>query len=372
MIQDVSTLLRHLVSMPSLSGEESEIADFVESWTREAGLEVGRVENNVFCSIGQGATTLLLNSHLDVVPPSKDHPFNPFDPVIGGERIFGRGTVDAKASGAAMLIAALNLSKTGWQPENGKLIVALTACEETPRPKNGLQTLLPHLPALDGAVVGEPTSLLPCFSQKGLLILEVTAHGKSAHAARPEAGKNAIAQAAMDIGALERMTFGRVHPQLGAVTKVVTTITGGSARNVIPERCHFVIDLRTTPSYTHSEIIEEVRAALVSDVEVSSERYVPTETPAGSIIATAVRLALPEATPFGSPTVSDWAFLWPVPAVKLGPGDSTLSHTGQESIAITELEEAVSLYETVVRHFFDAASATTNRGEQSYALEERR
>ena len=371
MIRDVSTLLRHLISFPSISGEESEIADFVQSWTDEAGLNVGRLENNVFCSIGDGPTCLLLNSHLDVVPPSKDHPFDPFDPVMGGERIFGRGSVDAKASCAAMLMTALSLSEAGWSPENGKLIVALTACEETSRPKNGLQTLLPHLPELSGAVIGEPTGLAPCFSQKGLLILEVTALGKAAHAARPETGRNAITQAALDIGKLEELTFERIHPQLGRVTMAVTTISGGSARNVIPETCSFVVDLRTTPSYTHAEIIEKVRETLDSDVAVSSERYVPTETPAASLIASAVRQASPDARPFGSPTVSDWAFLGPVPAVKIGPGDSSLSHTGQESIAIAEIESAVTTYSTIVRRFFDSASTTTNDGEHRYALEER-
>lgn len=372
MIQDVITLLRRLVSFPSISGDESEIASFVYRWAQEAGLKAARIENNVYCSIGQGPTCLLLNSHLDVVPPSRDHPFDPFDPVVGGERIFGRGAVDAKASGAAMLMAALNLRAAGWQPANGKLIVALTACEETSRPANGLQTLLPHLPRLDGAIVGEPTGLLPCFSQKGLLILEVTAHGKAAHAARPEAGRNAIVQAACDITALENIRFDRIHPQLGDVTKSVTTIAGGSARNVVPETCSFVVDLRTTPSYTHAEIVEIIRAALDSEVEVSSERYVPTETPPSSRIAAAVRDVLADATPFGSPTVSDWAFLGAVPAVKLGPGESRLSHTGQESIAIAEVESAVSVYEAIARRFFDLASTNTNHGKHRYALEERR
>lgn len=365
---NVQTLLQHLVSYPSLSGEEFEIADYVEAWATRAGLQVGRVENNVYCAIGSGPTCLLLNSHLDVVPASNDHPYDPFVPVVEGGRLFGRGSVDAKASCAAMLVTAVNLVQKGWEPKNGKLIVALTACEETSRPRNGLQTLLPHLPKLDGAIVGEPTSLLPCFSQKGLLILEVTARGVSAHAARPDQGDNAIVRAAADVLTVETLSFDRVHSQLGPITKAVTVISGGSARNSIPESCSFVIDLRTTPAYTHAEIFAEVRDKLSSEVVVSSERYVPTETPEPSSIASAVRAALPAAIPFGSPTVSDWAFLGAVPAIKLGPGDSKLSHTGHESISIEELTAAVSLYETVVRHFFEFA--ISNHEEPAHAVEE--
>jgi len=370
MSRNVQTLLQQLVSYPSLSGEEFEIADYVEAWADRAGFPVGRVENNVYLSLGSGSTCLLLNSHLDIVPASGDHPYDPFVPVVEDGRVYGRGTVDAKASCAAMLVAASNLAEEGWQPENGKLVVALTACEETSRPRNGLQTLLPHLPELHGAVIGEPTGLEPCFSQKGLLILEVTARGVSAHAARPDRGTNAIVKAAADVVALESLTFDRIHAQLGPTTKAVTVIIGGSARNMIPESCSFVIDLRTTPAYTHAEITETVKNLLESEVKVSSERYVPTETHESSVIAGAVRAALPDAVPFGSPTVSDWAFLGNVPAVKLGPGDSRLSHTGRESISVDELKAAVSLYESIVRRFFELSSS--NNGVSAHAVEERR
>lgn len=268
-----------------------------------------------------------------------------------------------------MLCAAASLAEQGWEPAGGKLLVALTACEETSRPVNGLQTLLPHLPTLHGAIVGEPTNLAPCVSQKGLLILEATARGKSAHAARPDQGINAIRQAALDIVALEAMVFDRIHPHLGPITKVVTMIDGGSARNVVPETCSFVVDFRTTSSYTHSEIIEAVRAAVASDVDVSSERYVPKQTPRDSSIAKAVAAALPHAEPFGSPTVSDWAFLEETPAVKLGPGESNLSHTGQECIALDEVVAAVGVYSSIAKHFFDIQAF--NDKHPTYALEER-
>jgi acetylornithine deacetylase len=364
---DVIGLLEQLVSYPALSGEEAEIATFVQSWLGRAGLPAERFENNVYTWVGDGEHCLLLNSHLDVVPASSDHPFDPFTAVTRDGRMFGRGTVDAKASGAAMLTALSNLRRNGAVPDHGKVMVALTACEETANPTNGLQQLLPQLPPLSGAIVGEPTSLQPCFSQKGLLILEVTAHGKSAHAARPSRGRNAVVMAARDIARLEEMGFERVHPQLGEITKVVTVIQGGSARNVIPESCEFVVDIRTTPSYTHEEIVDQIREAFESHVHISSERYIPAETPEPSNMASAVRAALPSAEPFGSPTVSDWAFLGSVPAVKLGPGASKLSHTGAESIELSELKAAVSIYEAIAKRFFETTISTNHL--EAYALE---
>jgi hypothetical protein len=144
-------LLKDLVRFPSLSREEGPVADFVEDYVRRAGLPVERFEDNVFFRLGEGQDRLLLNSHLDVVAPSNDHPYDPFDPVEIDGRLYGRGTVDAKASGAAMTTAVLDLAAEGWTPPNGQVLVALTACEELGGTYNGLQNLRPHLPPLNAA-----------------------------------------------------------------------------------------------------------------------------------------------------------------------------------------------------------------------------
>ena len=348
----VVRLLRDLVAFPSLSGEEGPIADFVEDHVRAAGVPVARHDNNVYFWWGDGPDCLLLNSHLDVVPPSTRHPYDPFEPVEHEGHLYGRGTVDAKASGAAMTTALLDLAADGWTPTNGKVMVALTACEETGGPYNGLQDLRPHLPELHAAIVGEPTQLQPCVAQKGLLILKIHAHGTTAHAARAHLGDNAILRAARDIETLRTLTFDREDPYLGHPTLAVTTIEGGQARNMIPDLCTFFVDIRSTPAYTHDELTALVAEVLESDVEVHSKRLIPVSTSEDARIVQACRRALPAAQPFGSPTASDWIFLHDVPTVKLGPGLSERSHTADEHIALDEVRQAATAYRTIIQEYF--------------------
>jgi acetylornithine deacetylase len=349
---DVVPLLKELVRFPSLTGEEANIADFVEAHVRRAGLDVHRHENNVVFGIGDGDDTLLLNTHLDVVPPSTDHPYDPFDPVEEAGVLYGRGSVDAKASGAAMTTALLSLAGAGWTPADGRVLVALTTHEEGGSTKNGLQDLRPHLPTLDAAVVGEPTSLRPCVAQKGLLILKVHAHGAAAHAGRAHEGTNAITKAMTAVRQIENVVLDRADPYLGTPTLTVTTIQSDGPNNTVPEHCVFTVDVRTTPAYTHDEIVALVREAVEAEVEVHSDRLVPCATPDDARIARAARTALPDADPFGSPTSSDWVFLHDVPTVKLGPGRSTRSHTADERIDTAEVDRAVAVYRDLVRAYF--------------------
>ena len=344
--------LKALVRIPSLTGEEAEIADFVEQHVRRAGVDVLRHEDNVAFGIGEGDDTLLLNSHLDVVPPSDDHPYDPFEPVETDGVLYGRGAVDAKASGAAMTTALLSLAADGWAPTNGQLLVGLTTHEESGDKKNGVQDLRPALPSLSAAVVGEPTTLRPCVAQKGLLILKLHARGTPAHAGRAHLGDNAIPAAMTAIQQLEGLPLDREHPYLGAPTATVTTIEGGDAHNVVPEHCVFTVDLRTTPAYTHDEIAGLVSEAVDADVEVYSDRLVPCATPEDARIVQAARAARPDAEPFGSPTSSDWVFLHDVPTVKMGPGPSNRSHTAEERIDVDEVKQTVTVYRDLIRAYF--------------------
>lgn len=345
--------LKELIRFPSLSHEEEAIADFVEEYVRSAGLPVERLENNVYFGLGEGSDRMLLNSHLDVVPPSDNHPYDPFEPTEVDGRLYGRGSVDAKASGAAMTTALLELARSGWQPPGGQVLVALTACEETGGDYNGLENLRPKLPDLNAAIVGEPTDLRPCIAQKGLLILKIHAHGKSAHAARAHLGENPIYKAAQDLQRLTEFTFERSDPFLGKPTLTPTVITGGEARNMVPDRCTVVLDVRTTPAYTHDEIIEILDDYLESEVEVHSKRIIPVSTDPSEKIVRACRNAIPGEEPFGSPTASDWIFLPDVPTVKLGPGSSERSHTAEEHIELTEIERAVEVYSAIIRNYYD-------------------
>lgn len=349
----VISLHRSLVEIPSLSREEGPIADFIESFLRSRNsVHVRRIDNNLCITLGDGPKTLLLNTHLDVVPPSGDHPFEPFKAVLKDGLVYGRGSVDAKASVAAMSVALLSLAQENYVPPGGRVILALTVCEELGGDGNGLQAILPQLPRPDAAIIGEPTEMLPCTAQKGLLILRMISRGKTAHAARAHLGENAVALAAADIERLGRVEFDRVHPELGRTTQTVTTIQGGTARNVVPDCCTTYLDIRTTPSYQHHEIVDLIRAETRSEIEIHSDRLVPVETSLSEVIVRACLSANPDGVPFGSPTLSDWIYLDGVPVVKMGPGDSRFSHRADECVSIEQLELGVDIYRKVIQSYF--------------------
>lgn len=343
---------KDLLRYPSLSREEGPLADYLFDFFTQEGLHPQRLDDNIYVSIGDGERCLLLNSHLDVVPPSEHHPFPPFEAVEHEGAIYGRGSVDAKASGAAMAMALVDLYRNGWQPTNGRVLLALTTCEEIGGDYNGLQQLRPHLPPISAALVGEPTEMQPCVAQKGLLILNLHAKGQSAHAARAHLGKNAIYAAARDLLRLETFAFEKEDPHLGKPTLATTVIQGGKAKNMIPERCSFTLDIRSTPAYTHDELIALIDEAVEADVEVHSKRLIPVATPADDPIVKACVTALPDAAPFGSPTLSDWIFIPDVPTVKIGPGPSERSHTPNEHIEINAFLDGIAAYQRIVKAYF--------------------
>ena len=344
-------ILRKLVAIKSLSGEEKAAADALTEILESGGLKVHRHDDNIWCSIGQGPDTLLLNSHLDVVPPSDDHPYDPFEPTEKDGWLYGRGTVDAKGSVSAMAAAMLTLKQQGWQPNGGTLVAAFTTCEESGWPYNGLEATRPNLPSLSAGIVGEPTDLAPCIAQKGILILKLHARGTSAHAARPHLGDNAVVKAARDIVKLTNLTPEKEHEVLGPVTITPTVIQGGKVRNMIPDACDVDIDVRSTPAYTHEELLKLIQDAVESEVEVHSDRLIPVDTaPNADIVQAAVRASGKE--PFGSPTASDWIFLSDIPVVKMGPGSSNLSHTSGERMNLAELDEAVEVYRRTIVNYF--------------------
>lgn len=353
-LEETLSFFRSLVRFPSLSHQEGPVADHVTQYIERHGLAPQRLDDNVYVALGDSKESpcLLLNSHLDVVPPSSDHPYPPFDATEVDGCIYGRGAVDAKASGAAMLRALIELKEDNWAPGRGCVVVALTTCEEVGGEYNGLQQVRPQLPPLDAALVGEPTSLQPCVAQKGLLILYAHAKGQTAHAARAHLGDNAIYAATRDIRRIEHFVFEKSDPHLGKPTITPTVIEGGTAKNVVPDLCTITLDIRSTPAYTHDEITHLLSNALDSDIEIYSSRLVPVSTDSGEAIVKACLAALPGAEPFGSPTTSDWVFLHDIPTVKIGPGPSERSHTPHEFIEIKELWKGVEAYKGIIRAYF--------------------
>jgi acetylornithine deacetylase len=353
-------LLARLVATPSVSGAEGAAADLVMAEAAAAGFRPERAGHNVWFTWGERAPRLLLNSHIDTVPPCDGWSADPFVPRFDGTRLVGLGANDAKGPVAALLLAARALRQEGYVPP-GTLIFALTAGEETG--KDGLATILDHLGPLDAAVNGEPTSLLPCTAQRGILVLRCEARGVSghvAHAGQPVAAgaappDNAIHQAARDIARLAGMHF-PVHPLLGEPRLQVTTIEGGLSLNQVPDRCVFHVDLRTTPDLDHERTAAEIAAALESDVTIRSARYRPKETPASAPIVRAALEAAGVATPVGSRTASDWAFLGDVPTVKIGPGDTHRSHRPDEYLTVEELRRGARVYAALAKGYLSALS----------------
>ena len=340
-------LLRELVRIPSESGHEDAVVTRLEALFESFGWQPRREGRNLWTLLGETGPLLLLNSHTDTVPAGEGWTHPPLAAELEQGRIYGRGANDAKGCLTAMILAAQRVFKAPGV--RGRLCLAAT-CEEEINGQ-GLQQLLPSLPSPDAAVIGEPTGLAPAVAQKGLLVLELTNIGRSAHAAWG-GGDNAIEAAARDVLALSGLNFERAHPILGRPSLHVTQIQGGLRHNIIPDRCRLVVDIRTTPNYTPAEIVAQVRAAVKGEVTVRSQRLEAVSTDTSHPIVQAALRANPKAAPYGSPTLSDWVFLKGIPTVKAGPGDSHRSHTPDEFIEIAELEAGVTFYEELIRRYF--------------------
>lgn len=335
------TLLAELVAARSPSREEGPAADLLAARLRDHG-DVVRLGHNVACvrDTGVPGPTLLLLSHHDTVPATAAWTRDPWTPTVEGGRMYGLGANDAKGCVAAMF-AAFATARLG----RGRLLFVSAAEEEVGR--GGAEVFLPTLPRADHAIVGEPTGLQIAVAQNGLLILDCDAIGRAGHAARPHLAENAITRAARDVLALDRLVLDRRHPVAGGTTHAVTVIHGGERHNVIPDRCRYTVDLRTTAAYTHAELVEIVRGAVEADVTVRSDRFHPVATPPDAPVLAAALRARPAATTFSSPTLSDWAHLRDVPAIKWGPGLSEVSHTADEWVELTMIEEATAAYRAV-------------------------
>ena len=348
---DPILLLKELVSIPSPSGKESAVADAIVAWTRNAGLVAEMIGRNVVITLGQkGGKRILLNSHMDTVPPAADWRGDPYAAREENGKMVGLGSNDAKGSVASMLSAAANLRDTKL---DGELIVAITVDEETGRGGEGLEWLIGRLGKIDAAVIGEPTGLDICRAQKGLLILDVESEGLARHAAHAHRieGKNAVVEAARAILALEGWRPGPEHPLLGKTTCQVTMISGGTRHNVIPDRCSFCLDLRTVPGMETAEIVEAIQKKTHAKVTVRSDRMRSFETPEGAEIIRAAIRARPASKLVGSSTMSDAIWTRHLPTIKVGPGETERSHTAGEYITVDELKSGAEFYERLVREY---------------------
>ena len=347
-------LLTELVRTPSPSGREDAAARLLESWAGEAGLEAERSDRGVRIVVEGKAPgpVLVFASHLDTVPPGEGWSVDPYAGEIREGRLYGRGAVDAKASVASMAAGAARLAREGG-PGRGRLEVWATYSEETR--DTTMPAMVEERGLPDAALVGEPTSLRPCVAQRGLMILSLAWEGEQVHAGwaadLPQRPPNAICRAAKDLALLSEVEFDRPHPLLGRVSVTPTMIEAGLARNLTPPECRCVVDVRTTPSWSHEEIARRIASLLEGRVEVLSDRLRPVETPSGSRLLNAVARVLPGSEPFGSPTASDWVWLAGTDALKLGPGDSRLSHGKDENIPLGEAARAEEVFYRIAEEY---------------------
>lgn len=332
-------LLKTLIETPSLSREENEAANKVENFIIEKGLHANRKNNNIWC-IAPGydihKPTILLNSHIDTVKPVSAWKRNPFSAVEENGRIYGLGSNDAGASLVSLLHVFLYLSKKE-QPYN---LIFLASSEEEISGKNGIESVLTELPPIHFAVVGEPTQMNPAIAEKGLMVLDCSVYGKSGHAARNE-GDNAIYKSLKIIEKFRDFKFPKNSDILGPVKLSVTMIQSGTQHNVIPDRCNFVVDVRTNELYSNQDALTILKENIPCEIVPRSLRL--NSSRIGKEHPFILRAEILGLIPFGSPTLSDQA-LMPFTSVKIGPGNSSRSHTADEYIETNEIREGIELY----------------------------
>ena len=340
-------LLRQMIAVPSFSREEGAACDVMEAWLRAhqvdaygAQYPLRRDGNNLILEQegrGDGRPVLLLNTHIDTVRPVASYTRDPFMASLEGDVLYGLGANDDGGSLVALLAAYLELVS---KPQPYRLIYTATAEEEVCG-REGIERILPSLGPVTLGIIGEPTRMQMAVAERGLMVLDCTAHGKSGHAARGE-GVNAIYAALPAIEWFRSYVFPKVSPWLGPVGMNVTMIQAGTQHNVVPDTCSFVVDVRPNGMYSNEELLALIRAAHPGiDIRARSTRlgssHIDSSHP---FIKRGLALGL-EA--FGSPTCSNQT-LCPFPTLKIGPGDSARSHGADEYIRIDEISRGIAQY----------------------------
>ncbi|MBL0271799.1 MAG: M20 family metallo-hydrolase [Chitinophagaceae bacterium] len=339
--QEVVELLKELISCPSFSREEEQTAGIIAKFFAVRDIAASRAGNNVFALnkyYDQKKPTLLLNSHHDTVKPNLQYTRDPFSPVIENGKLFGLGSNDAGGCLVSLIATFLYFYDNADLRYN--VILAATAEEEISG-TGGIEYVLPYLPKIDCAIVGEPTGMQMAIAERGLLVIDCTSRGKAGHAARNE-GENALYNALNDIDWFRTYQFPKISDLLGANKMSVTVIeTENKAHNVVPAQCKFVVDARINERYSFEEVLGIIKENVQCELKARSTRLRSTSI---SLEHPLVKAGLSLGrTYYGSPTTSDKA-LMPFPALKMGPGDSARSHTADEYIYVEEIREGIRLY----------------------------
>ena len=340
--QEAVELLEQLIAKPSISRDETATADVLEQQMCKWGLQPKRIGNNIvaYGEMEENRPTLLLNAHIDTVKPVSSWTRDPFKPTIEGDRLYGLGSNDC-GGGLVSLLQVFRMLTAQHAPSTPYNIIYVASAEEEVSGANGIAMALPQLPPIDVAIVGEPTGMQPAIAEKGLMVIDGVAHGKSGHAAREE-GINAIYEALDDLIWLRDYRFRRKSLLLGPTKMTVTVVNSGTQHNVVPDECRFVIDVRTNEFYQNEYLFRFLQKHMKKcELTARSFRLGSSHIPIGHpLVARCLELGM---KPFGSPTLSDQA-LMPFASFKLGPGESARSHSADEFICISEMEKAIETY----------------------------
>lgn len=359
LIPDAITLLQSLISVPSFSNEEDRAADLWEEWLKGKGVrDVRRFHNNVYAlslNWDSEKPVLLLNSHLDTVRPVDSYTRSPFNPTIEGDYLYGLGSNDAGGPGVALAVTFLTLLQNPKLPFN--IILAITASEER-MGELGMRAFLPYLKESgiypDMAIVGEPTGCKAAIAERGLVVCDACVEGKAGHAARNE-GINAIYRACDDIERIRKIRWPEESAVLGPIKASVTVIDAGSQHNVVPDKCSYVVDIRTTDALTNEDTVTFLQDTLQwSRLTPRSTRIRASVLPPDNPLMLAVIKSGLET--FISPTTSDMALMHDIPSIKIGPGESSRSHTADEFIKISEIRNGIEVYKNFINNLAEILS----------------
>lgn len=334
------TLLKELIGTPSFSSEENETALLLEQWFRDHNITFHRDNNNVYAfnkHYDQNKPHLLLNSHHDTVKPNSGYTRDPFKAEVKDGKLYGLGSNDAGGALVSLLAAFTYFYEK--QDLSHNLIIVASAEEESSGSK-GLNSMLDKLPEIDVAIVGEPTLMQLAIAEKGLVVFDAEVSGTPSHAAHPNQN-NAIYNCIDVLSWFKNFNFPKVSEVLGEVKLTVTQIKGGNQHNVVPASVDLVVDVRVNDCYTNKEVAQILKDQAPCKLTPRSlhlnSSAIPKDHP---LIKSGIALGR---STYGSPTLSDQAAL-SCPSLKMGPGDSTRSHSADEYIYVAEIEEGIELY----------------------------
>ena len=333
-------LLEKLISIKSFSFNEDKTADYIEKWLNENKIKTSRKKNNVFAFnkyYNPQKPNLLLNSHHDTVEPNDGYTNDPYEPITKDGKLYGLGSNDAGISLVCLIMVFIHF----YERENLNFnIIILASAEEERSGENGIRSVIPLLPKIDLAIIGEPTKMDVAIAEKGLIVFDLIVKGESSHAAHKN-DKNPIVKSSEIIRQISNMTFSKTSDLLGDVKLTVTQINAGVQHNVIPSDVKIVLDARINDKYSNNDIFNYLKQNLDCEVKPRSlDLNSSSISKNHKIILAADNLNFKK---YGSPTLSDQAKI-DCNSIKLGPGDSLRSHTANEFVYVDEIKHGINKY----------------------------